>query len=167
MLIISAVSAVATYAQANQAANRQNSALAQAAIVNNEAATEQYRQIDAQATDNMSARAREAMIEQARLRVVSGETGLAGVSADRLTQESKFNEGTDLASIASNRTNTLNQAYLEARGGAASMQSKANSINRPSLLGTGLQIAGAAASYGAETERLKRISTPNKVQATA
>lgn len=160
-------SAVASYAQAQQAAKKQGNALVSAAVIRNEAAAEQYRQIDAQAADNMSARAREAMIEQAHLRVVSGETGLAGVSADRLATESAFNRGTDIASIASNRTNALNQAYLEARGAASSGQSKANSITQPSLLGTGLQIAGAGASYGAETERLKRISTPNQVRATS
>ena len=104
----------------------------------------QQAQVNKQATDEMSVRAREAMIETARLRVLGGESGLAGGSNDRIENESQFNLGTDIASIESNRRNSLNQLHQEGKAIRASGQGQINTIKRPSLIGTGLQIAGAA-----------------------
>jgi hypothetical protein len=105
---------------------------------------EQYAQTNKQATDEMSVRAREAMIESARLRAFSGESGLAGISNDWIQNESAFNLGTDISSIESYRQASLRQLYQEGREVRAQTTSKINEVmkNRPSLIGTGLQIAG-------------------------
>lgn len=124
---------------------------------------EQQRQNNAAAAQQMSERAREAMIERARLRVIAGESGLAGISTDRIENQSRFNEGYDIASIEANRSNSAAQLYNEARGLRAQSQSRLNSINRPSLLGSGLQIIGAVAGAGAEQERLKRIDKASRL----
>ena len=104
----------------------------------------QYDQTNKQATDEMSVRAREAMIESARLRAISGESGLAGISNDRIQNESMFNLGTDIASIESNRQASLKQLHQEGKAIRSGNQSQINQIKRPSLIGTGLQIAGSA-----------------------
>lgn len=162
LLIASAASAVVGYVQTSNA----NAAQSEAIQANSKAQAEQtkvqYDQINQNAQDKMSARAREAMIEQGKLRTISGETGLTGVSTDRIQAESQFNLGTDLATINQNRANTLNQAAAGANSNLAKSQSQMNSITRPSLIGTGLQIAGAYGTYAGEQQRLARIGTAVK-----
>lgn len=118
----------------------------------------QYDQTNKQSIDEMSVRAREAMIESARLRAFSGESGLGGTSNDRIENESAFNLGTDISSIESNRQSTLRQLFQEGREDRAHSTSKINAIKRPSLIGTGLQIAGvavdSAATYKAAKSKL-------------
>lgn len=117
----------------------------------------QYDQTNKQAIDEMSARAREAMIESAKLRAFSGESGLAGISNERIQNESGFNLGTDISSIESNRQASLRQLHQEGRGVRAQTTSKMNEVmkNRPSLIGTGLQIAGVAASAASNYQAAK------------
>jgi hypothetical protein len=131
-------------ATAVQQANEQNYATQM------EAVPEQYRQNDAQAANDMAERARQALIERGRLSVLGGESGLSGVSTQRLLHESAFTEGTDISTIDQNRVNTNNQIYAEAKGARATTQSRIASINRPSLIGTGLQIAGDFAKQSAK-----------------
>jgi hypothetical protein len=123
----------------NYAAIEQNHYAQQAQIL------EQQKQITAQATDKMTERAKEAMVERGRLRAIQGESGLSGNTSDRILRESYFNEGQDIASIESNRKNSIKQSKLEAEGLRAQNQSRINSIKRPSLIGTGLQIGTALA----------------------
>jgi hypothetical protein len=103
----------------------------------------------------MSVRAREAMIEQARLRVIGGESGLSGGSNDRIENESQFNLGTDIASLESNRRNALNQLYQEGKSLQAGNEAQIRQVRRPSLIGTGLQIAGVATNAAANYKAAK------------
>lgn len=130
-----------------------------------ETAAEQQRQNNAAAAQEMSERAREAQIERARLRVISGESGLSGISTDRIENASRFSEGYDIATIEANRKNASTQLYNEAKSLRAQSQSRLNSINRPSIIGSGLQIVGSIASAGVEQERLSRIDKAYKSRA--
>ena len=121
----------------------------------------QYDQTNKQAIDEMSVRARESMVESARLRAFSGESGLAGISNDRIQSESAFNLGTDISSIESNRQASLRQLYQEGREDRARSTSRINDIRRPSLIGTGLQIAGVAANTASNYQVAKAKLSAN------
>lgn len=115
----------------------------------------QYDQTNKQAVDEMSVRARESMVESARLQAFSGESGLAGISNDRIQNESTFNLGTDISSIESNRQASLRQLFQEGREDRARSTSRINDIKRPSLIGTGLQIAGTAVNTASNYQAAK------------
>lgn len=119
----------------------------------------QQEQVNKNSTDQMSQRAREAQIESARLRAVNGESGLAGSSNDRVLNESRFNFGTDIASIESNRSAQQKQLIQEAKSIRAGTQTAMSQIQRPSLIGTGLQIAGAAVSSASRNQTLKALKS--------
>lgn len=154
-LAIGTASAGMSYMQQSQQASAQRKATEENYAQQMKALQLQYDQTNKQTADEMSVRAREAMIESARLRAISGESGLAGISNDRIQNESQFNLGTDIASIESNRQATLKQLHQEGKSIRAGNQSQINQIKRPSLIGTGLQIAGVAASSAATYKSLK------------
>lgn len=143
-LAVGVLSAGASFAQQADQASKTDKAAKENYAQQSEALKVQYEQTQKQATDDMSERAREAMIERARLRVIGGESGLSGGSNDRIENESQFNLGTDIASIESNRQNSMRQLKEEGKSLRAGSQSQINQIKRPSLIGTGLQIAGSA-----------------------
>lgn len=97
------------------------------------------------ATEQMTARAIAARKEVATMRAAGAETGLTGNSYDKAIQESMFNAGQDMASIESNKARQTSQNAMNLRGIRAGADSSiANAkANGGSLLGTGLQIAGA------------------------
>lgn len=158
LLGVQAASAVVSYFQQDDAADAQAEAIQRNYEQQLQVYQEQQRQNSASAAQEMSERAREAMIERARLRVISAESGLAGISTDRLMNASRFSEGQDISSIEANRRSAAQQLYNEARGLRAQAKSRINAIDRPSVLGTGLQIVGSIAQAGAEQERLKALS---------
>lgn len=115
---------------------------------------EQANQIAAQSNNEMSERAIQANIEQAKLRVAAGEAGVAGNLTDMWFRDSVMQESRDMASIEANKSNRLKQNALETQGLYARAQSSSNvaSSKAPSLLGTGLQIAGAGLDYQTKTK---------------
>lgn len=157
MLAIAAAQATFSFVQQSQSARAQEAAIRAGAEASHAAVGRQYQQVQEQTAQDVSERAKEAMIERARLRVFSGESGLSGGSADRLQTMSRMNEGTDMATIEQNRRNTQEQLFEEAKAGNAQARSRLNSIQQPSLIGAGLQIAGAYYKDKAETERIKSI----------
>jgi hypothetical protein len=158
-LAITAASAVFSYLQADNQADKAEDAAFAAHNANIETYKLQQKQIDANAADQMSDRAREALIERGRLRVMSAESGLQGNSTNQIERQSMFDEGFDMARIEGNRKNSQQQAYADARAGRAANQSRINSIQRPSLIGTGLQIAGAYYTDKARKEQAQREPT--------
>lgn len=143
-LAVGVASSVAGFVQQSSQVNKRDKAIKTDYAQQTEALKLQYDQTQKQATDEMSERAREAMIERARLRVIGGESGLTGGSNDRIENESQFNLGTDIASIESNRQNSMRQLGEEGKQLRAGSQTQINQVKRPSLIGTGLQIAGSA-----------------------
>src|SRR5437868_1731065 len=72
---------------------------------NQSALSEASAQTNARATDQMSARARVAMLERGRLSAIAADAGIEGNTSDRLMRDSYFHEGFDETSIEVNREN--------------------------------------------------------------
>lgn len=147
-LAIAAISAVSAYSQAQDSAEAQvrNTEVGYQNSANQAAEVQQEQnQI---ATEQMTARAIAARKEVAAMRAAGAETGLTGNSYDKAIQESMFNAGQDMASIENNKARQTSQNTMNLRGIRASADSSiANArANSGSLLGTGLQIAGAGLS---------------------
>lgn len=154
-LAISAVSALYSAKQQGDAASNQQAAI----VANNNtqmaSVLDQYRQANEGAGNDIATRARDAMVERGRLSAISGDAGVGGASSERLLQESQGNEGRDVSTIQQNLKNTDQQILNTARGINSTTQTRLSSVTKPSLIGTGLQIAGAAATTYAEQNKLK------------
>ena len=165
-LAVAAASAAVSYSQAQDLAEAQvhNTEVGYQNAANQAAAVEQEQnQI---ATEQMTARAIAARKEVATMRAAGAETGLTGNSYDKAIQESMFNAGQDLASIESNKARQTSQNAMNLRGIRAGADSSiANArANSGSLLGTGLQIAGAGLSaYTSYKKTLPSSASPKTV----
>lgn len=136
--------AILSYGMQSRNADAQRSAYADGYAAQMADLPRQYGQVNEQAIDKMGVRAREAMIERGRLAAIAADSGAGGgVSVTRIENESRFTEGTDVATIDRNRKNALDQIYAEAKGAQSNTYTRMSGISSPSLLGTGLQIAGA------------------------
>lgn len=145
MIGLSALSAgMGIYGQM-ETANAQADSLEDSARLQNEALEKQYEQQQKQGTEEVSQVARQAMIEQARMRVAAGESGIAGATVDSLMGNSAFNAAEAVSGIQRNVRNTKDQSVLEGKGMYAANKSKANSIKQPDWIGAGLQIGGQVA----------------------
>lgn len=140
-LAIAAASAAAANDQQRHAANQAEDSARAANDVNLQAYATQQHQIDAQASVDMSERARQAMIQRGKLRVLGAESGIDGNSSDQAERQSQFDQSFDMAAIEGHRNALQSQAYLDAKGGVAATNSTLNRIQQPSLIGTGLRIA--------------------------
>lgn len=141
-LAISAAGTGAAYLNQQQQAKRTDKALLDQANANNASMGERMKQINANAADQMSQRARAALIERGRLDAAAADSGL-GDNSGRTMFESLFNESTDVAHLQSNNAANLRQAGADALGYTAQVQSNINRVARPSLVDAGLQIGGA------------------------
>ena len=145
MVGISAASAAVSYAGQQAQAD----AISASAKQSNDAQMSQLQiqrqQINEQAADQMSERAKQAQAMDARLRVSAGESGVSGPTVDRLSNEIYANEDQDITHIQKNRSNSMQQSGATADGINAQTQSMLNQAPRPSIIGSGLQIAGTAA----------------------
>jgi hypothetical protein len=152
-LALTAGQAVTSYMSQRQSAKAQDAAIKQNYEVNQGRVNAQAKQINDASREEMSERSRQAMIERGRLQVVAGESGLSGF--DREVNNTFYSEGTDIATMENNRRNRIGQLNVESQMGGASANSQLASVRRPSLLGTGLQIAAAGANYQAAQEKKK------------
>lgn len=155
MMLTIASSALA-YVGQNQQAQAQMDSIAADDQSQQAALIEQQRQINSQAADKMNERAKQAKIEQGRLRTIQGESGLSGNSQDRVLGESLFNEGTDIASIEGNREASIKQSRMQAQATRSSSRNSLASVNQPSLIGTGLQIGTAVMANPNVQKSLKK-----------
>lgn len=144
-------SAVVGYRAQREQARAMNAAIAENEAAQNAALAEQAEQSRKKSVDEMSERAREAMIARGRLRAIGAESGISGVTQDRLESEISFNEGVDIATLESNRLATERQIARQRDVVRADANRQRAGVRSPSLLGTGLQIAGAGAQYAART----------------
>jgi hypothetical protein len=166
-LAMTTASAVSTYVASNaqaDAAQRQADAANKSAWDNYYSQTnqlqEQSNQITQSSQNELNERERMRMIDEGKIRTTSGESGVAGLSVDRLLNDADFQASMDIGSIESNRNNKLKQteaektsAWYGAVNKSNQAQSSANQANaqRKTALGTGLQIAGSAVSAGKDT----------------
>lgn len=156
MLTIAAVGAVTSHQQAQRAADATADSIEQSMQLAADTAAVQQGQINQQAADEKAQRSVEALAERGRIRAILGESGLAGNNASRIEGESYFNQGTDMASIESNRQAAIKQSQLDAQAGQAQSRTQLNSLKRPSALGTGLQIAGAGLDAYSKSQSAKQ-----------
>lgn len=163
VIALSVVSTVVGFIGQQQQASAQHDAIQ--ADYNNKQATlnQQAQQTNAAATADMSERSRQAMIERGRLQVIGAESGLGTGNLDRTTQQSEFNQGFDIATIEGNRKNAIAQNTLDSTGAYAQAQSRSNAVRQPSLIGAGLQIAGAGADYMNRQQQVGRVGKPTGI----
>lgn len=141
---VQATAAVGNYFGGRRLAALNTASLADANAEQMQGYAERGEQINRSATDQMSERAKAALIEQGRLRATGG--GASGASWDRLFERSTGAAGRDIASIEANRVSQQRQNIQEARATRADFQSKINQIRRPNLLTLAGDLAGAAST---------------------
>ncbi len=166
-LAISAVSAVAGQEAQRSSVNKQQDALYAQSVDDANTRGIQMNQVSEAAAQQANERNLAARQEAASFAAVSGEYG-GGVSSQRGIGVTAFNQSNDLSLIDANRNRNLTQLGRE--GGAANLKYQAQlaSLNQPSTLGTGLQIAGAAtnayatydANKTAQAARVAKLTTP-------
>lgn len=152
---LAVLSTAFTYQSQAAAAKQQEQALKDMYEMQTEALMDRYKQINQNATDEMSERAQEARVEQARLKTIAGESGLGGTSQDLIMRESEFKAGSDLAQIEGNRQNAIKQAKREGDMNRLEVKSQSAAIRRPSLIGAGLQIATAGVDIKTRADAAK------------
>lgn len=146
-LAITAISAGASYAQSAQNAKKQTTMVEDGYEKERRAILQQYDQINQTAQGDLSERHKEALLDEARLRTIGAESGLAGATNDRIEQEATNNAAQDMATIDANRQRQMEQAHTQ--GGARQSQAGGQlaGIRQASAMGAGLQIAGAGVDY--------------------
>ena len=148
-MALSVLSAGADYMNQRDMAKAQAAQLEKASRLNNAQLANQYEQTNQQAMQEQSQYAIQAMQELGTVSAISAESGLQGVTDQRIKNEVVNNAADNMATIEANRMRTNEQARV--RGSAMNAQSRvqAASIARPSALAAGLQIAGAGARLAA------------------
>jgi hypothetical protein len=155
MMAVSAAATVVAASEQSKAADQQTDLIQDGYEQERQQTLRQYQETTDVSQEQTSQRHREQMIEEGRLKAIGAESGLTGVSNDRIVSDANNQADQDLSTIEANRVRASEQVHSQ--GG--SKQSAANiqmaGIKRPSALGTGLQIAGSAASiYSAGTSKV-------------
>jgi hypothetical protein len=145
MVGLAVANTVAGYAAAKRSAPIEEAQVRQGDALQQQAITAQQQQIQAQAVDQMSVRAKQAMVERGRLEAISAESGAYGNTQDRIMNESYHNQGVDMASIEGNRRGAMVQSQNDRQMVNVTSNRQLSGIKQPSLLGAGLQIGGAVA----------------------
>ena len=131
MTVISVATAAASVVSEVRSANHQNSAIASQL-------TEQQAQIHNAQAGELNDRARTARREQARIKVAAGESGVQLGSG---TIENLLLDSATQQQLAAERSNLNADSQLSAaKAEANSMYSR---VEKPTILGAGLRIAGA------------------------
>lgn len=148
-LAISAAGALVTHAETNKAAARQEQAIQDGLAKDRASTARQYQQIQESAMDEQAQLHTNYLIDSARLNAIAGESGLGGLSQERIQQEAANNSASDMATLEQNRVRQGEAAASQGLARATQAGVQMAGIRRASALGTGLQIAGAAAkAYG-------------------
>ncbi len=139
MTTLAVASTAASIVSQVQSAKRQEAAIRDQLAVSTE-------EINDKSTAAVNDRQRAARREQARIKVAAGQAGLQlGGSIDMLLKDSLMQAGLDEERTNDNRASELSNVRSEAN----SMLSR---VERPTLLGAGLQLASAGMSgYSAGT----------------
>lgn len=149
-MAIAAASAAASAAQQANMARKQTES-AQSAYDSSVVQTKnQQVETNQASTAQQSERARQALVETGHLNALANESGTAGGSDDRVTNEANFNAGTDIATIQANTASQQRQLINNLNGSYATAEQRDASIVNPSLIGTGLQIGASTTSLYAQ-----------------
>ena len=142
-------SALVQHSATNSAAQSQMDSASQSQQIAMNQYAEQQKQINQQSQLEQSERLQSGMVEQAKIKAIAGESGAIGFNTDRLVGESIMNQSADIASMETNRANTIKQSEWNK---AAASQGAKNSMtqaknNSSSVLATGLQIGSSVNTY--------------------
>ena len=138
--------------QSSAAADSATHSAENAAAADYAAQYTEQEQVNAAAAQESGERARQAMIERARLRVSAGESGLSGITPQKEQSEVYMQEGLDAATLEVNRANKIRQVQAEKGKTEATRESRINAANstRQSGWSTALQIGSAMVSSGSD-----------------
>ena len=119
-------------------------------------------QIQEKTNQEISQRAKAAMVERARLNVSATQSNIYGAVVDRFTNQSLHNQGVDITTMEGNKNAQMIQADVDANAMASKIQGEINAIQDPSWLATGLQIGATALDRsdrrrGTTTSRVRSI----------
>jgi hypothetical protein len=124
-------------AKANDVSAANSQKIAEAGLL------DKQQQTNAQATDQMTARSKQAIKDAGTLDSIFADSGLTGNTQARLQAEVSGNAAADETTIERNREAGINQSEYQADAIRANAQNQENRTPRPSVLGTGLMIVGA------------------------
>lgn len=142
---LSIVQGIAGFIGERKAAKAQDRSIAESDQLQAQGLSNQRQEVKETTANDIANSRREAMILRGRIRVEQGESG--GNSAARLLRDAGFQEALQVAGFETNAKRQLRQNTLEDRGRQATTRSRYANVKRPSLVGTGLQIAGSAMGY--------------------
>lgn len=155
MAAIAIVGAVVSKMSADKAASKQEKAIQEGIAADRAATAEQYKEINKVAMDNQAQLHTSYLIDSARIQAIQSESGMQGASADRVTAEAENNSATDMATLESNRVSQQGQASRSSAAQANRANLQMAGINRPSNVGTALQIGGAVAGAYAKNAQIE------------
>lgn len=144
---LNAYGAVTRYREQGRRADEARSSIDAAEQANIGTLREQQAQREDQVQQQVSERARQAMIERARLRAIASSAGLEGPSAQDYQQVSQLNLATDVATAQSNLASSERQTARSIEATQARARSDRNRIVEPSLFSTGLELLGGLTNY--------------------
>ena len=103
---------------------------------------EKQKQINEQASIQMTERRKQGMQDRAEAMTAAGESGALGFTSSRLIADSFFQQGTDISTIEMNRKNQLIQTDNENKSAYANATGQTNKAYAaaPGLVETGLQV---------------------------
>ena len=155
---LSIAGAAFNFMKQSQAAEAQSAAITNEQNAKNAAVQAQYNENRQNLTEQASQAAIDEKVATAQLRAVAGESGLSGGSQERAVSQAQVTYGRDIATIEANRVRSAAQAERGIVANNTSAAAKQSSVTRPSIIGTGLQIAGAYNDYQTRQES-KRVPT--------
>jgi hypothetical protein len=145
--VTSAVGAVAEYQQTKSSAAAQETNLQNSMAEQQSALNVQQVQVNEQTAQQVSERAKQALIERGHMIAAGADSGVEGSNQARLINGSQMAEAQDMATLDANRRAAEGQNQLQKRGIVTQTQGALNQIKQPSLVGTGLKIIGAGADF--------------------
>ena len=161
MMIMAAATTALQIKQQNEQAEA-----AQQAALNEYGYQVQQQEIKAQQTavkkgQDISERSKQALRERAKLRTISGESGISGTTTDRMMNESVSSETYDLAVIEENYSNVEKQNYFESKASQAKAQSEIDIAQSRKTTGAtaGLQIGLSAVNAGLSSSEDNLLKT--------
>lgn len=158
-----AASAVASYVQADRQAKAQTAGIEEENRLQQADLARQQEQQREAAAAQMNEHARRSFKDASLFDVVTGEYG-GGKTADRTAQIGDIQTGEQFATITKNSALTLQESAFQGAAMSSQARAKINSVQRPSIIGTGLQLASAGLEYKTQMKKLetdqKKLTKP-------
>ena len=144
--------------QQNKLADRQEQVIQRNQILENAQVSQQYDQQNREAMNQTSQRYQQYLVDMGHLRASGAESGLLGNTNEKLADTTTNQAESDMATIESNRESAVQNTNYQGQAAYQRAQGQLANIQRPSALGTGLQIAGTVANAYAQGGGVSRTS---------